>query len=125
MDKGLKVVFWNVRSLHNKLDSIKHAVLDFQPDILNLCETWLHENISDTEINMNNFNIVRTDRMNNPDGTIKRGGGICTYVKQGIIFEKNTVLSCSNNNIEMCVIRLKLPFTRDIYVINIYRPPAS
>ena len=125
MGKGLKMVFWNVRSMYNKFDSIKYEVLDFQPDIINLCETWLHNNISDNEINMNNYNMVRYDRGYGPDGTIKRGGGICTYVKQGIIFEEHATLSCSNTDIEVIVIKLKLPFTRDIYVINVYRPPAG
>ena len=117
------MVFWNVRSLYNKFDIIKYEILKFQPDIINFSETWLHDNIIDNEINMSNFNLVRFDRGRNQDGTIRRGGGICTYVKQGIIFEEYNASSCLNDNIEMSVIRLKIPFTRDIYVFNLYRPP--
>ena len=51
------------------------------------------------------------------------GGGICTYVKQGIIFEEKDTLLNSNVNIEMSVTRIKIPFTRDIYLLNVYRPP--
>ena len=45
MGKGLKVIFWNVRSLFNKLDSICDEILKEQPDILNISETWLNLNL--------------------------------------------------------------------------------
>ena len=50
MGKGLKGLFWNVRSIYNKLDSIRHEVNNLQPDILNMSETWLNENICCDEI---------------------------------------------------------------------------
>ena len=42
MDKGLKVIFWNVRSLYNNIDTIRLEIDKINPDILNVCETWLH-----------------------------------------------------------------------------------
>ena len=123
MGKGLNIVFWNVRSLSNKFDSIRHEVSELQSNVIHICETWLHDKITDSEINISNFNLVRSDRGQNPDGTITRGGGICTYIRQGIVFEEYTLLSCSNKDIEMLIIKLKLPFTRDIYMINVYTPP--
>ena len=53
----------------------------------------------------------------NPDNTIKKGGGICTFVKEGISFKDLTEFTCLNDNIEMSVIRFKLPFTRDIWAM--------
>ena len=47
MNKGLKIVFWNVRSLYNKIDTIRLEVDNIKPDILNINETWLHDNIDD------------------------------------------------------------------------------
>ena len=118
-------MYWNVRSLINKIDSIRQEIYNIQPDVLNICESWLHKNIDDSEVYINGYNLVRYDRGNNPDGSIKKGGGLCTFVKQGIIFENLTDLHHCDVNIEMNIIKLKLPFTRDIFVVNTYRPPAG
>ena len=66
----------------------------------------------------------RFDRGANPDGTIRKGGGLCTYVKQGIVYESLIELHYCVLHIEMSVIKVKLPFTRDIFVVNTYQPPA-
>ena len=94
-------------------------------NIINVCETWLHDNIDDNEISVNGYGVVRSDRGHNQDGSIRRGGGVCTYIKQGINFEEQHELYCSNADIEMMVIKLMLPFTRDIYILNVYRPPSG
>ena len=82
MGKGLRVLFWNVRSIYNKIDSIRYEVDNLQPDILNISETWLNENIHSDKIALTGYTILRNDRNTNPDGTIRKGGGICTYVKK-------------------------------------------
>ena len=81
MGKGLNVLFWNVSSLHNKMDSIYHEINSLQPDIFDIRESWLNEHIDNNEIQMKGYAILRNDRNKNPDGTIKKGGGICTYLK--------------------------------------------
>ena len=125
MGKGLKVLFWNVRSLYNKLDSIRYEVLNVRPHIININETWLTENINDSELTIHGYTLIRNDRNKNIDGTIRKGGGICTYVKEGLVCNELIELTCIDNNIEMSIVRYKLPFTRDIYVVNVYRPPAG
>ena len=104
---------------------MRDEILKEQPDIFNISETWLNRNILDKEIAIYGYTLIRYDRPLNPDNTIKKGGGICTYVKEGIIFKDLDEFACLNDNIEMSVIRFKLPFTRDIYVLNIYRPPSG
>ena len=107
MGKGLMVLFWTKRSLYNKLDSIRNEILNVQPDILNINETWLNKNILDQEITIEGYTLIRNDRHNNQDDTIKRGGGICTFVKEGIVFNELSDLTCLNDDIEISVIRLK------------------
>ena len=118
-------MFWNVRSLYNKLDSIRDVVMKEQPDILNISETWLNTNILDQEIVIQGYTLVRYDRPPNSNNTIKKGGGICTFIKECLIFKDLTELSCLNDDIEISVIKFKLPFTPDIYVLNAYRPPSG
>ena len=125
MGKGLNVLFWNVRSIYNKLDSIRHEVNNMQPDILNMSETWLNENICSNEIALVGYTILRNDKNRNTDGTIKKGGGICTFIKEGISCDLLENITCMDGNIEITGTKYKLPFTRDILIFNVYRPPSG
>ena len=66
---------------------------------------------------------MRHDRGRDEHGTIKRGGGLCTYIKTGLICNNLSEFAIIGNNIELSVIKYKLPHTREIYVSNVYRPP--
>ena len=126
MHKGLQVLFWNVRSVYNKIVSIRQEIDLLAPDILNISETWLQEQLSDHFVGIINYSLVRSDRtLILPDGYVKRGGGICTYIKQGLNFTVITDLSICNNDIAMSVIEYSLPHTRKIYILNVYRPPSG
>ena len=63
MNKGLKIVFWNVRSLYNKIDTIRLEVDNIKPDILNTNETWLHDNIDDAFVSIKDYTLIRSDRL--------------------------------------------------------------
>ena len=125
MHKGLKVVFWNVRSLYNKIDIIRLETQKNEPDILYISESWLHELIDDGFVSIKDHILIRSDRITLENGTIKRGGGLCTYVRKTIICEELTDMTLSNNDIEVHVMKYKLPYTRPVYIFNVYRPPAG
>ena len=73
MNKGLKIVFWNVRSLYNKIDAVGLEVDNIKPDILNINETWLHDNIDDGFVSIKNYTLIRSDRMTMEAGVVKKG----------------------------------------------------
>ena len=50
--KGTKLVYWNVRSMWNKLDIIKQHISSSTPQFYGLSETWLKPNIPDNLINI-------------------------------------------------------------------------
>ena len=58
---------------------------------MDLCETFLDDNIVDHEIIINVFNVIRRDR--NRDG-----GEFLLYIKEGIFYDQEglTVLTCPN-----------------------------
>ena len=60
--KGLNIMHLNIHYLYTKLDEIK-ILLSQQPniDILCLCETFLHQEFSDNEINLENYQLFRKD----------------------------------------------------------------
>ena len=126
MHHGMKVIFWNVRSLYSKFDVISHELTKTSADIVNISETWLREEMEDHFVTIRNYSLIRNDRsIIDDDGRVKRGGGICTYIKQGLTFKVVHELSLCNNDIELSVIQYNLPHTRKIYILNIYRPPAG
>ena len=106
MHHGLKALFWNVRSLHNKFDVISQELNNISTDIVNISETMLREEMDDHFVSINNYSLVRNDRITLcENGSIKRGGGICTYIRQGLVFNCLQDLSCCDNNIEMSAIQ--------------------
>ena len=46
-----------------------------------LCETFLHEWILDSEIQISGFSIIRCDRMS------RAGGGVCVYVSNSTTYD--------------------------------------
>ena len=123
MGKGLKVLFWNTRSIYNKIDSVRLEITKTQPDILNISETWLNDSINNIEVDIPGYNLLRYDRGRDELGNIKRGGGLCTFVKIGLLCTELPEYTIADKNIELSTVKYKLPFTRDIYVLNVYRPP--
>ena len=78
-----------------------------------LCETFLSDVISDSEISISNFNIIRCDRRS------RIGGDVCIYLKQSICYD--LLLSYSNTVCDLLIIRLIQP---EFIVILLYRPPS-
>ena len=124
MDKGLKVLFWDVRSLYNKIDTFRLEIDKVNPDILNVCETWLHNDIESDFVSIKDYVLIRSDRTTLENGILKRGGGLCTYVRKSLICEDLIEHTLSNNNFELHVVKYSLPYTRPIYIFNVYRPPC-
>ena len=59
--RGFKVDHLNVNRPFNKLDSVKELIEKYSFDILALFETWLTSEISDSEISIMGYSIVRKD----------------------------------------------------------------
>lgn len=81
---GLKFLHINIRSLLHKLPLVTHDYLDDKFDVVLISESWLQRGIPDNIVMVPEYNFVRKDR-----STQKRGGGLCIYLKQNIIYTKN------------------------------------
>ena len=68
---------------------------------LSLTKTFLNNNIVDSEIQMEGFNIIRCDRSE------RIGGGVCFYLKKSINY--TTLLSYSNSICEVLIAKLTNP----------------
>ena len=78
-----------------------------------LCETFLTEDISDSEIQIPKFSIVRCDR------NLREGGGVCIYVRTTNPF--NVCGKYSNSICDLLIINIHHP---SLIIIMMYRPPS-
>lgn len=95
------------------MTELEQILYDHSPDFVTVTETWLHDDIADSEIVPPGYSIIRKDRPS-------RGGGVAIIVKDGFTF------SFLENvpGVESAWINVKL---RDApLVIGVaYRPPNS
>ena len=128
LTKGLKIVFWNVRSVLNKIDSIRIKLQEERISILVITESWLKPDIPNTLIDIEGYIVHRLDRNYlNEQGFLKRGGGIIVYVENTLSFDiiDGDMFNVSKNDVELTTLCIKRPHTRRLYLLSIYRPPTG
>ena len=79
-----------------------------------LCETFLHEGILDSEVQIPGFIIVRSDRVSRPRG------GVCLYLRKKFIYK--ICLKYSNSVCDLLIVKI---LSQDLIIILAYRPPSS
>jgi Reverse transcriptase (RNA-dependent DNA polymerase)/Endonuclease-reverse transcriptase len=62
-------------------DTFKLRMQQYKADLILLTETWLHDDIPNTLIEIPGYGIFRSDRR---DITKARGGGVCLYIRNSI-----------------------------------------
>ena len=114
--KGLKFCHLNVASLLKNLDEIRLLLKENDIDVFALNETRLDDNVSDSEISIPGYNIVRKDRN-------RAGGGVAMYVKNSMDFQ--VVEHYALTKMEATCIKICIPNSQPIFCLNWYRPPNS
>ena len=105
------IMCFNCRSMLPKFDELVALCLNDKPDVICLVETWLCEDILDSEIHIPNYFILRLDRN-------RHGGGVALYIHNSILYN---VLLCGPAGLELIVVSL----SRIIFKLCIgvfYRP---
>ena len=80
--KILNLLYSNVRSILSKLDELQALVCDSLPDIVCICESWANPDISNSLLNISNYNIIA--RMDRTDTSSGIGGGLLIYSKKDL-----------------------------------------
>ena len=111
--KGLHFLHINIRSLLMKIDDVQHMVNEAQPSVVAVSETWCDDSVSDREVDIHGYTIVRNDRN-------RHGGGVCIFVRESISFN---ILSTSAGPLESIWIQILLPKMKPIAFACCYRPP--
>ena len=71
---SLLCLYVNARSILNKLNIFKTVIASLEPDIVGVTESWANAQITDSELQLNNYDLLRCDRP-----VDKKGGGVLLY----------------------------------------------
>lgn len=123
--KGFKLLAHNIRSLLPKLHQYIWEIQNSKIDVICLSETWLRPEIENTLITIPSYTNFRLDRESADGNRPKPGGGLCTYVKDGILVKVLSQHNLTNADIEMQVLEICNDTCRNMVIINIYRPPSG
>lgn len=115
--KGLKIIHLNIRSIVSKIDLLRAWVTLYKPNIITVSETWLHESITDDEIEIDNFVLYRADRSS-------RGGGVATSVAANLA-SNHICPSVEPVNFECLFVSIIFNENKHLTIGNIYRPPSA
>ena len=112
----MKLCHLNINSLPNKVDHLKYILRNTPFDIITISESHCDENITDSELHIDGFNIIRKDRS-------RHGGGIVMYIKDSVRF---TVVNTFEYQLECLWIRLNvIKKVKPLLICAIYRPPNT
>ena len=70
---GLNIFSSNIRSLRIKVANMASELHQSRPDVIAIQETWLNGSITDNDLSINDYSIIRRERNIN-------GGGVAFYV---------------------------------------------
>lgn len=113
---GLGLIHLNIRSLIHKLDYVNVLMLQTNPDILVLSETWLKKSTKDCDVALEGYTLFRADRAG-------RGDGVAVYAKSGLsvsVLDSVTEPNC----FEFIALQIQLGPSPQV-VIGVYRPPSA
>ena len=114
--RGFKIAHLNVRSLIKHIDELRLHFEKQQFDVISLNETMLDITISNQEIKIKGYNIVRKDRN-------RHGGGVAMYIRSTINYSVRDDLS--DENIETITVEITKPKSKSFLINSWYRPPNS
>ena len=77
--KGLKIASLNVNSLLKHIDEIRHFLFKFPFDIFAINESKIDDSITDGEISISGFNLIRKDHS-------RAGGGVVLYIRESLSY---------------------------------------
>ena len=117
--RGLKVFHLNVNGILGKMDKLKLLLSDTHKNIqiFSISETHLHTSISDTELCIDGYTIIRKD--------CKKGtyGGVLCYIRNDISFQRR--LDLEKPELEAIWIELFIPKSKSLLISVVYKPPES
>ncbi len=119
-NNNLTMICSNIRSLNKNFDSFKEFLCESDVDfkVIGLVETWLKDKPHDY-YHLKGYNLETCNRNK------KKGGGVCLYVDDHVVYNVRNDLSDINNLLytESLFIEIENTCTQNTVIGVIYRPP--
>lgn len=110
---GLKIIFWNARSILKRKEELKKILRNI--DIFICVESWLDENIHNFDYS--GFKTFRVDR------TYSKGGGILMFIKNNIPYKQINNIKSPHQTVELAGVEIQTNPIFNIYAC--YRAPGN
>ena len=114
--RGFKMASLNINSLLAHIDELRVFMSNNKLDVLAINETKLDDSISDVELNIYGYDLIRRDRHRN-------GGGVCFFVKSSINYTIRPDLRLEK--LENLCIEIHKTNCKPFLIVTWYRPPSS
>ena len=105
----------NINSLLSKIDELREIARKTRATVIGITESKLDGSVLDGEINIDGYELVRSDRN-------RHGGGVACYIRSDISFNVRGDFSSEIENIFFDIL---LPKTKPILIGILYRPPEQ
>ena len=111
--RGLHLIHLNINSLLSKIDELREIAKKTRATVIGITESKLDGSVLDGEINIDGYELVRSDRN-------RHGKGVACYIRNDISF---SVRGDFSSEIENIFLDILLPKTKPILIGILYRPP--
>ena len=111
--RGLHFCHLNVNSLFSKIDELRDITNYVKPAILGISESKLDSSVTNAEVNINGYSIIRNDRNRN-------GAGVACYIRNDLCFNFKNIFS---NSIEHIFFEVLIPKVKPIAIGILNRHP--
>jgi hypothetical protein len=89
--RTLLILYINAQSILSKIDELECIANDIKPDLILLTESWCRDEISNSFLQIQGYDLQPELRMDRADTTAGVGGGLLVYGKQGLL-----IMPCKN-----------------------------
>ena len=109
------ITYLNINSLRYEIIDLRKIISYTDIDLISITETKIDSSFPDAQFLTENYLTFRCDRN-------KHGGGILTFVKNGLL--PKHIPDLESNIIEILPLEIRIDKSKWI-VLNVYRPPTS
>lgn len=115
--RGISISHLNVRGIRSSLDELRILLKHQAIDVFSISETWLNNKVSDVELEIEGYHLLRKDRLH------ANGGGIAVYIKSKHVFRHRSDLETVD--LESLWVELMIPKSKSFLLSVVYRPPQD
>ena len=115
-------MYFNARSILNKIDLLRAECIVTRPDIIMVTESFGRSDITDAYLALDGYQlVVRKDGGDTEGGKCR---GLLVYVLEGISAGELTIRG-SSKTIECCGVKIPWGRGEDLKLVCVYRPPLA